>query len=66
MRVNKAVYFSIGEKEFIQRLQDMFGITYLEAVEQAINYKKEQVIYYESIGRDDIAKQLKEELGGEM
>ena len=60
------VQFSVGEEEMIEGLRSQFGITYIEAVDQVIKYKYEQVIFHEQQGTkvgDALALQLRRELG---
>lgn len=59
----KEVYFSVGEKEAIQALQDTVGLTYIEAANQMIDRKKELLEYYLRVGYKDMAEHLKKELG---
>jgi hypothetical protein len=61
--VKGKVYFSVGELNLIEMLQEDFNITYLEAVDQVIKYKREQVLYYRQQGNNKLADQLLEELG---
>ena len=60
------VQFSVGEEEMIEGLRTQFGITYIEAVDQVIKYKYEQVIYHENQGTElgkKMADQIRRELG---
>lgn len=57
------VYFTIGEKEAIQKLQEVVGLTYIEAVNQMIDRKKELLEYYKRVGYKEMVEQLKGELG---
>lgn len=55
--------FSVGELEFIEVLQRQFGLSYIAAIDHVVNYKREQVVWYEQQGNHELVKQLKYELG---
>ncbi|MEM4258045.1 MAG: hypothetical protein QXL17_02695 [Candidatus Thermoplasmatota archaeon] len=57
------VTFTLGEEEFIKALINQFGITRIEAIEYVIQYKEDQMSYYESLGKKELVEQLKKELG---
>ena len=62
------VQFSVGEEEMIAVFEKM-GLTHLEAVDQCIKYKYEQVFYYRQLGTpggEQMAQQLLKELGEDV
>ena len=60
---NSRVYFSVGEQLLIQELVNHFGISTVEAQDQVIGYKREQLMYYSLRGNEAMVEQLKKELG---
>jgi hypothetical protein len=62
-QAKREVYFSVAEQNIIEMLQEDFGITYLEAADQIIKYKREQVLYHQMNGNEKMADKLLEELG---
>jgi hypothetical protein len=56
-------YFSVGEQILINELCENFGISRLEAEDQVIGYKREQIMYYSLRGNEAMVHQLKRELG---
>ena len=61
--VKGKAYFSVGEQNIIEMLQKDFGITRLEAIDQMIKYKREQVLYHQLQGNQKMVDKLLEELG---
>lgn len=62
------VQFSIGEEEMIATFEKM-GLTLIEAVDQVIKYKHEQVVYHEMQGTElgrKMAQQIRKELGEDV
>jgi hypothetical protein len=59
----KPVYFSPPEEEIIESLQEIYGITHLEACEQVIMQKRELAFMYQQRGNLDLAEVIFKELG---
>ena len=59
----KQVYLSEVEKELVETFQEVFGINYLDAVEQVIKIKREEMFRFERSGMIEHAQKLREELG---
>lgn len=57
------VYFSPPEEEIIESLQEIYGITYLEACTQVIMQKRELAFMHQSRGNLELAKTILNELG---
>lgn len=63
MQPTKEVYFSKGEQEWIDKLQEMFGVNYIDAVQYVIDYKREQAFMYKQKGYNQLFNQIMDELG---
>lgn len=63
MKPTKQAYFSVGEQEWIAKLQDMFGINYIDAVQYVVDYKREQAFMYKQKGNHQMFCQIMDELG---
>jgi hypothetical protein len=59
----KTVFFSIGEEEIIESLQEIYNITRLEACDQVIMQKRELAYQHQMRGNLELAKSLLLELG---
>lgn len=59
----KPVYFSVGEEEIIESLQEIYNITRLEACDQVIMQKRELAYQHQMRGNIELAKSLLLELG---
>jgi len=59
----KPVYFSVGEEEIIESLQEIYNITRLEACDQVIMQKRELAYQHQMRGNVELAKSLLLELG---
>jgi len=57
------VYFSPPEEEIIESLQEIYGITMLEACDQVIMQKRELAYQHQMRGNLELAKVLLEQLG---
>lgn len=57
-----AFYLSAAEKEIIKTIQEMFGVTELEATEQHIMSKRELAYVYAQRGQFELAEHLYKEL----
>jgi carotenoid cleavage dioxygenase-like enzyme len=60
--VNK-VYFSPPEEEIIESLQEIYGITLLEACEQVIIQKRELAFMHRGRGNYELERTILKELG---
>lgn len=63
MQPTKEIHFSIAEQEWIEKLQEMFGVNYLDAVQYVVDYKREQAFMYKQQGHTKMFIQLMDELG---
>jgi hypothetical protein len=59
----REVYFSPPEEEIIDSLQEIYGITYLEACEQVIMQKRELAFMHQRRGELALAEVLLKQLG---
>jgi len=59
----REVYFSPPEEEIIDSLQEIYGITYLEACEQVIMQKRELAFMHQRRGEFALAEVLLKQLG---
>lgn len=59
----REVYFSPPEEEIIESLQEIYGITHLEACEQVIMQKRELAFMHQRRGNLPLAETLLKELG---
>lgn len=59
----RKVYFSPPEEEIIDSLQEIYGITYLEACEQVIMQKRELAFMHQQRGEFALAEVLLKQLG---
>lgn len=57
------VYFSPPEEEIIASLQEIYGVTYLEACERVIMQKRELAYVHQQRGNYELAKTILTELG---
>jgi len=57
------VYFTPPEEEIIESLQEMYGVTYLEACERVILQKRELAYVHQQRGNYELAKTILKELG---
>lgn len=57
-----SVYFSPPEEEIIESLQEIYGITYLEAANQVIMQKRELAFMHQRRGNFALAETLLKEL----
>lgn len=56
------VYFSPPEEEMIESLQEIYGITHLEACEQVIMQKRQLAFMHHQRGAFELAKTILKEL----
>ncbi len=56
------VYFSPPEKEIIESLQEIYGITYIEAADQVIGQKRELAFLHQRRGNFALAENILKEL----
>lgn len=56
------IHLNIGEQEWLKHMQSMFGCTEQEALDEIIEYKREQAFGYEQQGNYPLAKQLLQEI----
>ena len=56
------VHLNIGEQEWLKHMQAMFGCTEQEALEEIVQYKREQAFGYEQQGNFPLARQLLQEI----
>lgn len=63
MQPQKEIYFSVGEQEWINKLQEMFGVNYFDAVQYVVEYKREQAFMYKQKGHNKMFCQIMDELG---
>jgi len=59
----KTVYFSPPEEEMIESLQEIYGITRLEACNQIIIQKRDLAYQYKMRGNIELSKNIMLELG---
>lgn len=57
-----ATYFSSPEEEIIESLQEIYGITYLEAANAVICQKRELAFIHQQRGHFELAKTILKEL----
>ena len=57
------VYFSPPEEEMIESLQEIYGITHLEACEHVIIQKRELAIMHRARGNYELERTILKELG---
>ncbi len=57
------VYFSPPEEEIIASLQEIYGITYLEAADQVVMQKRDLAFQHQTRGNLELAKSILCELG---
>jgi hypothetical protein len=55
--------FSVGEQEIIQRLQNDFGQSFIQAVDLVIGQKRDAAALYRRQGNVRLADQLLKEIG---
>jgi len=59
----KEVYFSPPEEEIIESLQEIYGITHLEACEQVIIQKRELAFMHGRRGNHALERNILQQLG---
>jgi len=59
----KEVYFSAAEEEMIESLQEIYGITYIEACEYVIIQKRELAFIHRQRGNYALERTILKELG---
>lgn len=60
--IGQNIHLNIGEQEWLKHMQQMFGCTEQEALEEIIQYKREQAFGFEQQGNWLLAKQLLQEI----
>jgi len=60
--IGKNIHLSIAEKEWLGVMQRQFGCTEQEALNEIIEYKREQAFGYEQQGLYALSKQLLQEI----
>jgi len=63
MKPIKEVYFSPPEEEIIESLQEIYGITHLEACENVIMQKRELAFMHSRRGNYELERTILRELG---
>lgn len=60
--IGKNVHLSIAEKEWLGVMQRQFGCTEREALDEIIEYKREQAFLFQSSGNLALARQILQEI----
>ena len=60
--MKKEIYFSVGEQNIIEELQEVYGVTYLVACEKVIDQKRELAWMHSKMGNFDLAEQILREI----
>ncbi len=55
--------FSVGEQEIIERLQNDFGQSFIQAVDLVIKQKRDAAVLWRRQGNAQLADQLLKEIG---
>ncbi len=56
--IGKNIHLDIGELEMLKHLMEGAGLTEQEALDEVINYKREQALLHEEKGNWELAKHL--------
>ncbi len=60
--IGKNIQLNIAEKEWLGHMQKMFGLTEQEALDEIIEYKREQAFGFEQQGNFELARHLMMEI----
>lgn len=60
--IGQNIQLSLGEQEWLKHMQAMFNLTEQEALEEIIQYKREQAFGYEQQGNFELARHLLQEI----
>lgn len=60
--VGHNIHLNLAEQEWLHHMQQMFGCTEQQALEEIISYKREMAFHYEKTGNIELARHLLQEI----